>query len=100
MDDPAFYGITIRTARKPFDFDISEAVIDEPRFPNLHVTSFQRVFVRNQRAAEVGEIKSPIGLERFSMAERNLHSGFPGDLQPAPANDVLAEIENEFPRHR
>ena len=93
IDDAAFERIQIRRAGEAGDFDKAEAVRSEARFPDFALfAALERVKIRGLGTAQIGHVERAIGLQRFGMAEADVRAGGTGDMQAAPAGDVLAEI--------
>ena len=99
VHDAAFDGIQVRLAGKTRDFDVTEPVRDKTRLPSFRAAAAaQRVNVRDFRAAQVRQVKRAVRLQSFRVAQGDLRSRRAGNMQPAPADHVLAQVVNENAR--
>ena len=58
----------------------------------------ENVSIGHLRAAQVGHVKRAVGFQRLRVAQRDARSRRAGNMQPAPADHVLAHVKNENAR--
>ena len=80
------------------DFHKTKTVRDEAGLPGFLAAAFERVTVRDLRTAQVGHVERAVRLQGLGMPQYHAVARFAGNMEPAPADHVLAEVIDENPR--
>ncbi len=96
---PADDGVLGRTTGQTGHLDVAKTVIGEMRFERGWAAA-PRVLVDLCRAAQVGRIDRAVVVKHFGVTHVDLGSRRSGGRQPAPADHVLAHVEDVHARLR
>ncbi len=100
VDDTALDRIQRRTSREPGYFHETKAVIGESRLVDLRPLPLECVEVGHLRTPDVVQVERAVFLERLGVAELHGRARFALNLEAAPADHVLAHVEDEHARLR
>ncbi len=85
---------SVGTPGKACNFDETKSVIGEARLPDFGAAALERVDIGRARGAQIVQIQTAIGFQGFGVAQRDRGAFRTGDLEAAPADHVLAHVED------
>jgi hypothetical protein len=94
MHDDARHRVQRGGRRQSPHFNVTEAMEGETRFIDHRAIGAENIKVRRVRAAQVGRVDRAVGIEHFAVPHGDAVAGVAADIQPDPADHVLAEIES------
>ena len=88
---------SVRRLGRPVHLDVAEAVEGEARLEHLAAAAAQDVGLLRPRRAQVGQVQRAVLLEHLGEAQPHRRAALALDLQPHPADHVLAEVDDMDP---